>query len=327
MRALFCLIVELAALLGGAALKISLSTELQTTSSLPCGELVIGYSTGHVGTTTLSSSQPYMDGSHAKVKDIAFFFEIGRMRKRRNATLKDEEQHVRGKYFGAIRSQLKGEFHKTCVDLSHMNLYFIRGLLSVLRADRVPYRLVRIRRDAVEVARSFEAQGKPWVFYSPYDSEPALPVSSATYDRFDPLQKRLWMVDETEARWRRDVGQEDRHRALQVFWAKAGAPGGSSLANAARPIAELLGLSAKESPPNSQQHLQRQEDEKDRVESMASLKGYIDIMRKECEPWRSLGGAALVRLKSAPDGAKSEVDEALPLPSMQSWQSRAHGGV
>ena len=43
-----------------------------------CPEVILGYSTGHVGTTSLSNETTYADGSE-KRSSVAFFFEEARM--------------------------------------------------------------------------------------------------------------------------------------------------------------------------------------------------------------------------------------------------------
>ena len=52
---------------------------MQQTSKVPaCDEYVFGYSTGHVGTTTLSAKKTFADGNATRLRDVAFFFEVDR---------------------------------------------------------------------------------------------------------------------------------------------------------------------------------------------------------------------------------------------------------
>ena len=130
-----------------------------------CREYVFGFSPGHTGTTTLSSPSSYVSGSRNK-SSVGFAFEVGVFQPRGPRTVAGqvndvnlEVHHARHTYLPALHEQI-GQYVKPddqldlCVDLSHTNLYFFRGLVQVMREDNMRFRWVRIRRDGVETARS-----------------------------------------------------------------------------------------------------------------------------------------------------------------------------
>ena len=137
-----------------------------------CTELVLGWSTGHTGTTSLCDPDSYTLQQHPRPH---FFFEVCSFSPApypQSWTIAEEEVHARDYYFERMQRQIDrsisgrvgvGTKHKvqhrnessSCVDLSHYWLSFARGLLSALHADGTPYRLVRLRRDALETAYSF----------------------------------------------------------------------------------------------------------------------------------------------------------------------------
>ena len=118
-------------------------------------DFVLGWSTGHVGTTTLSRAASYGSPS-----GIAFTFEdlppsssnIGRGRTQKMPPNippgRDEElRFVNERYLPHLLA-VRGNA-TTLVDLGHHNLYFADALLSVLHQYRDRYRVlfVRVRRE------------------------------------------------------------------------------------------------------------------------------------------------------------------------------------
>lgn len=188
--------------------------------------LVLGFSTGHVGTTSLSEKSSYEPHGQDK-QSITMIFEEAHVNKTeyslRNWTISDEVWHferIYGPYLfhkaqkqrnKAIKDNPNLEFSNvyTIADLSHSNLYFYRGLMKVaMRSAHLDVQFVRIRRDRIETVVSMSADMEffehelavfqPFVHYD----DVLLRVSQHVWDRFSLPQKVLWVIDETEARWR-----------------------------------------------------------------------------------------------------------------------------
>lgn len=125
-------------------------------------EFIFGFSTGHVGTTTLSSKKAYRDEDLAK-KQIHFVFERGGVPPstcgRSSWDLKKEIVHVEF-YYGPelLRSVANPKVNNTIVDLSHANICFYRGLVNVLHSHQIAFRFIRIRRDRYETTLSMSIQ-------------------------------------------------------------------------------------------------------------------------------------------------------------------------
>jgi hypothetical protein len=130
-----------------------------------CSSFVLGFSTGHVGTTTISNASSYRNSTSV----VHLFFEectksellpLMQNDSATDSARPAQEHHVRTVWARHLVSKLSRRGARTagaCVDLSHYTLPFYRGLVSVLQASGRPLSLVRIRRDACEVANSFNA--------------------------------------------------------------------------------------------------------------------------------------------------------------------------
>ena len=118
-------------------------------------DFVLGWSTGHVGTTTLSRAASYDSPS-----GVAFTFEDlpppfgkvsgGPIRKMPRNYIPDRDEELRfvnERYLPHLLA-VRGNA-TTLVDLGHHNLYFADALLSVLHQYRDRYRVlfVRVRRE------------------------------------------------------------------------------------------------------------------------------------------------------------------------------------
>ena len=169
----------------------------------PCRKFVFGFSTGHVGTTTLSNRTTYRNGA-ANLSDFSFFFEPDKSVVRHGLSIHAQEDHVRNVYLNQLSRRLAGtRLLRACVDLSHFTLLFFEGLIRVLQSEGLPFELVRIRRDAVETARSL---GNRFVVgFRPFDAPESLQlrVDKRVYTTFTALESGLYAVDETEAQWRK----------------------------------------------------------------------------------------------------------------------------
>ena len=280
-------------------------------SALPqCDEFVFGFSTGHVGTTTLSHSSTYEDGIN-QLSDVALFFELdGAAQWRKNnlrpsearaikalESVEAQERHVRERYLKQMAILLNGRRVKVCVDLSHFTMLYFTGLINVMRAERLPFRLVRIERDAVEVARSLGGRSVK-IGYKPQmvGSESLVLRVPPTMD-FSDLELGLFDVDETEAQWRL-IDADAKRGSYSCWWSEFGtthdnATGvdGGFIEQCVRPIAKLLGLRSKERVANSKDHHRREEDLLQRRLDVEALASYATRMRDASSAYRQAGAS------------------------------------
>ncbi len=123
-------------------------------------DFIFGYSTGHVGTTTLSEGKYY-----GRPHDVVFIHEmhygkynisrkdIFTTQKWAKATYEDEYSYVKDIYM-PFMVKSKGS-KKTLLDLGHNSLYFIKALLAYLQSETsFKFVFVRIRRERIESAIS-----------------------------------------------------------------------------------------------------------------------------------------------------------------------------
>lgn len=170
--------------------------------------LFVGFSTGHVGTTTLSNSDSYINFSQPTI----FIFERGAIKKGEYAesSLEHEVEHVKKIYGRYIIAQIKvkcGEMEifkaVNVVDLSHSSLFFYRGLIEVAKEyEKIKLHFVRIRRDRLETALSLNASSKsqPDFFkydhyrYSPIENVPnvVLALDESAWSTFSLMERVFW---------------------------------------------------------------------------------------------------------------------------------------
>lgn len=225
-----------------------------------CSVFVLGFSTGHVGTTTLSNQHSYVDGS-SPLSSYHFIFENVKLRVTMNTTFLDEEKYAK-KYLKSL--VIPGE-HQKCVDLSHYWMSFGRGLIKLLRENEVEVRVVRIRRDACEVAKSFaesrrgarNAKCLANVGACALDvPDLALPVDKKGWMAWSPFQRALWMSDETEKRWKTIYEPMlELNHVLEVEWSKSDERFDDPLLAALIPISNYLGLGVNEDVPRTKEHV------------------------------------------------------------------------
>jgi len=261
-----------------------------TNNSLPaCGQYVFGFSTGHVGTTTLSRSSSYADGSWTLLSDVAFFFEVDHRVTRHGLSVREQEGHVRDVYLKEIARLLGTRRKRVCVDLSHFTLLYFEGLIQVMRAERLPFKLVRIRRDAMETARSLG--GRFTVGFRPLDAPESLELRvDATVSReFNALEKGLYAVDETEAQWLKILRKWNSGHILTCSWSEWAPMGSDFVVECVQPIARFLGLNTSRAVPDTKDHHNPEELEADRYNDIAVLMCYRSKMYKTSSTYRWIG--------------------------------------
>lgn len=151
-------------------------------------KFVLGFSTGHVGTTTFSSPSAYVATNSSR--DIHFVFEKGGVPPSTCAQddwdFKKEIVHSEYYYLPELMRGISLSRNSTVVDLSHANICFYRGLVNVLHSNRIPFTFVRIRRDRIETALSMSIQDESRVDFFKRD-----------YYRFHPFEGTLveWLTN------------------------------------------------------------------------------------------------------------------------------------
>ena len=116
-----------------------------------CTGFVLGFSTGHVGTTTLSSRGTY--NTKAAAQPLHFFFEPCVMARTDPQTLTAQRDFAGRIYVPKLLEILRSRHVKEpglCVDLSHYWLSFYRGLLDVLNATGRPMQQGFLRKFPME---------------------------------------------------------------------------------------------------------------------------------------------------------------------------------
>jgi hypothetical protein len=243
---------------------LALNTETEEGENVPaCRNVVLGWSTGHVGTTTISDPRSYTNP-----EKYQFTFETGQMKAHQyvaGVSTEDQIKHVREVYL-PMATWHNSEESDTCVDLSHANLLFIDGLIPELLRLNKTVTLVRIRRPYWETATSLmEAYHKqavkkdecdifgvgrmcPLQGWKPLSPRPsvALQVPSNVWSKWTRLQRVLWQIDEVEAKWhhlKADFNGTVSFR--EVAWSFAADDFVDHLLS---PVANILGLEAVQHP-------------------------------------------------------------------------------
>ena len=262
-----------------------------------CDEYAFAYSTGHVGTTSLCDRETYADGPTMKRSDVAFFFEPDGTVKQHGLSLDEQEDHVRKTYLEALSRVRPGDNvreprARLCVDLSHFNLLYFEGLIRVMRAERLPFKLVRIHRDAMEVARSVSRKGLA-IGFRPFDAPESLElnIDATAAKQLSALELNLYAVDETEAQWRKILSGWGSGQILTCSWSEYAPMGLSFVDECVGPIARFLGLNAAPAVRDTRDHNNPQESAHARHDDIALLMCYRAKMHKASSTYRWLGSS------------------------------------
>lgn len=345
-----------------------------TTQRPPCSEYFLGFSTGHVGSTTLCDESSYDNGVR-DLRRMGFFYERSPVAIRNASDLHDEAEpnvpgcrdrvllktryfegmsdadeadHVRQGYLpslangftqmfaNATRSFLIDTDRETemgstyyvadppsnvsakdctgagcaCVDLSHSNLFFIDGLLEEL-LDTAAVTLLRIRRPAIETARSFMGTtltlndttaippasylvdergcGIGFKYYycamagNASGARVVLKVDEPTWRNFSLFQRFLWSVDEVEAQWQRILARY-AGRAISFAQVQYSSAGNDFESATLLPTARLMGLSPSSAVTDHQHHLTHSADEEaEYAVYEEQAREYVRSMTENCK--------------------------------------------
>jgi len=252
---------EEAALLQKARARLNTTSEPQWDGYY---DFIFGWSTGHVGTTTLSEKRLYgspdnvtflheMKYGKAGLPSVDDVYTTDRWRM---GNYTDEYNYVKQRYIPWL---LKNKYPKsrTVLDLGHNINYFYDALFSyLLNETQYKFAVVRLRRERLEAAQSL-TYGHPTLVLSdvcadlitrfcPFDHAPSNliqlpgPNSYGLWANFTNIQKALWIADETEARWQSIKRQySGRFKYIELLWAKQWA---GSIDFAALQVAGLFGM-------------------------------------------------------------------------------------
>lgn len=236
----------------------SSSSSSITPLSSPPYDFIFGYSTGHVGTTSMNDGGVFgnpinMQFMHELASGPIEFPNRNKMTTAvwSKSDFKAEYKWVKDVYVPFLWKS-KGT-KDVLVDLGHNNLYFARALVEYLMSETAHrFIFVRLRRDRLEsaISLSFDRPNRQytdicsslWYRLCPFDREHDVilhPPSRDAWKALSIFQQALWIVDETEAQWNKLVAS---HRALnhtEVLW---GSKWPGSFDNATLHIGKLLGL-------------------------------------------------------------------------------------
>lgn len=199
----------------------------------------MGFSSGHVGTTSFSDKNSYSPfGKSGELID--FIFEKGAVAKTHymhNWTITQEINHVEKTYGHYVLDHANQTMFAlgindtmkniTIVDLSHSCLFYYRGLIYVAKnnSNKMSVEFIRLRRDRVETVISMTSDPKffdhDYYRYHPLENVPSvvLSVKPEVWFRFKFLQQAFWVLDETEARWNKMLRFNPQMKYSEVLWA------------------------------------------------------------------------------------------------------------
>ena len=243
-------------------------------------DCVFGFSTGHVGTGTISSKASYKSVNH-----VEFLFEGRSERTSEWTGLTFKQYHSRGGMTESdevefVRDTLAPMFnklsasHKTTVmfDIGHADLFYYRGIARYFLTQKhaVPFcnalRFVRVRRERYETAQSLvygmggnmklNLCDSVTYGYCPHMNTHAVmlhPPSAAVWKRFSVFQQMLWFTDETEARWLtlRQQYNTSNIQFSEVYWSSAN----DSLHQCVDEIKEFIGAGGGSTGPLKVTHV------------------------------------------------------------------------
>jgi len=222
-------------------------------------DFIFGYSTGHVGTTTLSEAQLYGSPSNVTFLHEMHYGkydppdEVMDTYTWLDAKYAEEYAYVKNVYVPwMIKSRSKKA--STLLDLGHNINYFARALIKYLTEEtKFKFIFVRVQRERLEAAisLSYRHPDEPnddlcemlvtrfCPLDRPEDVILKIPGGNEVWNNFSTIQKALWITDETEARWQQLKREFTNMESIDVLWGKKWP---LSLEISALQIARLFGV-------------------------------------------------------------------------------------
>ena len=200
---------------------------------------IIGFSTGHVGTTSLSTRGMYECKcevrAHCKclLSKYGFFHEAGQRKGLQSTHASLCEWHESPLSEGSSLTAREAELvtqtylpawnrHEHAMVLSHDTLYYYKGILAVIPVEQLLF--IRIRRARDEFIHSFAAydvMSRDWYPLEPSYHESASPRPLPEVWAPMPMpEKAAWFDDEVERRWQQIKSEHPDLPVLEVEWSK-----------------------------------------------------------------------------------------------------------
>ena len=228
-----------------------------TPTSPPLPTIIIGFSTGHVGTTSLSSRSMYACECEERARcrcalaNYGFPHEQGGRQglQTTHTTLREwhEAPLVGGATLAAREAELvnraylpRWRRHAHTLVLSHETLFLYKGLLAAVPIDALTF--VRVRRARDEFVASFgkyDTIERDWYHLEPGDHESATSMPPEVWAALPMAERAGWFHDEVEARWQQLRRANPTLRVVELEWSKAHAGSFEAMAEA---LARVAGL-------------------------------------------------------------------------------------
>jgi hypothetical protein len=225
---------------------------------------VFGFSPGHVGAASISSAGFHSDD--VRDMNLTTVHENGGVPTSTYNltawTLAKEIEHAEYYYLPEIMKNLStSSGMNICMDLSHTNLYFYRGLIHVLTRNHVNFTFIRIHRQRHELAYSMTvSKGSEvhffwWEYfrYHPFENENNVVLKmNGNWKLWLSLsmhQRVLWVIDETEARWQALLREFPSLERSEIHWSITD----DNILRAVTEIAAVIGVR----PNQTEQHFSK----------------------------------------------------------------------
>jgi len=213
-----------------------LSVQLVSTTHY---DFILGYSTGHCGTTSLSSGDLYSNPTN-----VYFTFESLPPSPHLNTnlwqrwTFADEYNYVKQVLVPFMIQKRTSANAATYLDLGHQNLYYIDALVKYLSTETsYKFLLVRITspryESATSLSYSHERVKHPHICsmrfrYCPIERPATVinnPSSTAAFNNLTIFQQSLWLMDEVEERWSCLLRHNPNVDRIYLHWSRVKYPG------------------------------------------------------------------------------------------------------
>jgi hypothetical protein len=150
----------------------------------------------------------------------------------------------------------------TVADMSHSSLNVYQGLVRYAKENThwLKLHFVRIRRDRIESAISMSASENfmknDYYRYSPMENRANIinKVDEEMWNRMHLIQKALWFIDETEARWQKLLKDEPWLPYTETFWGNRWTDKGQTIMKVAQTIADLTDTVCNPAIPKTRVH-------------------------------------------------------------------------
>jgi hypothetical protein len=293
------------------SVELNYSNSNASNTGIQCGHVFLGWHSGHVGMATAADPGSYLYKDDRQQRSYKFMFEFGKMqfpKWAKGVSVEEQALHARAEYLPHwsrrnFPTANATEHELTCVDLSHVNLLFMDGLIHELVREHKKITVVRVRRPYYESALSLLAsytqklirdnEGCDYTRNAIDGSEvPMCPLAQGAsgkrvvltvpphvWNKWSLFQRILWQIDEVEAQFERL--REEYHDYVhfeEVDWSTAD----DNFPTHALPrIAHILGIKAIPRAEKRRSHLSDTQEFNAYVvipEQAAEVRNYVEDM-------------------------------------------------